>query len=433
MNARNKCVSLGTCPNGTRPLERIPDKERYENQLASEMPNPLAGREFRCIFAERNIVPEIDTSALDVGGDSSGVTNIIQNFINKASLPSSIVEETLLEQLNQIFFPDAKFTDIVCQQLEDGKWEIYLEEQHKGRIPLSQSGSGIKTVMIITVHLLLVPEVLGKQLNKFIFGCEELENNLHPALLRRLLSYLFNCAKSDGTLFFLTTHSNIAIDVFSRNEDAQIIHVTHDGEKAGCQTVRTYVDNCGVLDDLDVRASDLLQSNCIIWIEGPSDRIYITRWIELFTGGELIEGFHYQCVFYGGRLLAHLSSDNPSEVSGGIALLRVNRNCCVIMDSDKRAAQTRINNTKRRIESEINKIGGFSWITKGREIENYIAASAISSHFGIEAGQVGQYEEFASYLDDLQPEAGRFFLRQKPLFAEKVVPHLTSESGLAVL
>ncbi|MBK8809850.1 MAG: hypothetical protein IPN69_03860 [Acidobacteria bacterium] len=197
--------------------------------------------------------------------------------------------------------------------------------------------------------------------------------------------------------------------------------------------MKTYVENNGVLDDLDVRASDILQANCVLWVEGPSDRIYVRRWIELWSGGNLVEGVHYQCAVYGGRLLSHLSSKAPTEVEDGIALLRVNRNCIIIMDSDKRAPQTRINSTKRRIESEMNEIGGISWITKGKEIENYLPASAVEAYLGIPIGQVGQYDDFSSHLDAWAPGKGKDFLRRKPLFAEHVVPYLNIENAFSVL
>ena len=32
-----------------------------------------------------------------------------------------------------------------------------------------------------------------------------------------------------------------------------------------------------VLSNLGIRASELLQSNGVIWVEGPSDRVYIKR------------------------------------------------------------------------------------------------------------------------------------------------------------
>jgi len=428
-------VALDDCPNGTRPLDRIREQERmgFASKLAISMPNPFQGKSFQRIHAERNILPEQDQSDLSVSGDGSGATNIIQNFINKATLPSSLVEKTLLEQLNVIFSPDALFQRIVCQQLEDEKWEVYLEEEHKGRISLSQSGSGLKTIIIVLIHIFLVPYVEKKDLSDFVLGCEELENNLHPALLRRLLSYLFQHAIDNDTTFFLTTHSNVAIDQFSRNKQAQIVHVTHDGAKATCRTMHTYIDNSGLLDDLDVRASDLLQANCIIWVEGPSDRIYLNRWVELWSNGKLTEGLHYQSVFYGGRLLAHLHATEDDDNSG-VSLLRANRNCCILIDSDKRTRGSRINRTKNRIVTEVKSIGGLAWVTKGREIENYLPSSAIARYLNRDSvGQVGQYEDFSEYLDALESGAGRKFLRKKPLFAGQLAPYLERDDCSSIL
>jgi len=278
-----------------------------------------------------------------------------------------------------------------------------------------------------------VPHVQKKDLSDFVLGCEELENNLHPALLRRLLSYLFQHAIDDDITFFLTTHSNVAIDQFSRNDQAQIVHVTHDGTKATCRTMHTYIDNSGLLDDLDVRASDLLQANCIIWVEGPSDRIYLNRWVELWSNGKLTEGLHYQCVFYGGRLLAHVHATEDNEHSG-VSLLRANRKCCILIDSDKRAQQSRLNETKRRIVAEVESIGGLAWVTKGKEIENYLPSSAIARYLNqVSVDQVGQYDDFSEYLDALESGAGSKFLRQKPLFAGQLAPHLKRDDCSSIL
>src|ERR1017187_7950097 len=59
-----------------------------------------------------------------------------------------------------------------------------------------------------------------------------------------------------------------------------------------------------VISELGAKPSDLLQANGIIWVEGPSDCIYLNRWLDLFTEGRLQEGRDYQCAFYGGSLLA---------------------------------------------------------------------------------------------------------------------------------
>lgn len=430
-----KFISIVPCADGSSPLDRVKDGQNYLQRLVDLIENPLEGKLFRRISAERDIVPEVDSSRnLKVSGDGKGITNIIQNFINKAELNGDLVKETLLNELNVIVGPDSNFTDIICQQLSSNDWEIYLEEETKGPISLSQSGSGLKTIIVVLAYIHLVPAAENKALSEYIFGFEELENNLHPALQRRLLTYLHDRAIESECIFLLTTHSNVEIDFFSRNSDAQIIHVTHDGEKADCKVTKTYIDNRGVLDDLDVRASDLLQSNGIIWVEGPSDRIYLNRWIELWSDGKLSEGNHYQCVFYGGRLLSHLSSEIPDLVEDSVSILSTNKNCIILIDSDNRNQQDILSKTKMRIVTEVENNGGIAWVTRGKEIENYLPANAIKNWLQIDSvREVHQYENFFDHLNTIQEGCGDRFSRKKPLLAGIICPYLTKDNSTSIL
>ncbi len=268
-------------------------------------------------------------------------------------------------------------------------------------------------------------------LSKWVFAFEELENNLHPALQRRLYEYLRERVRKDGITLFLTTHSPVVIDLFAGDDDAQILHITNDGTEARVKRVFQYDEHCGILDDLDVRASDILQANGIIWVEGPSDRLYMNRWIHLWSNGELQEGLHYQCVFYGGRLLSHLSADDPDEASEreAIEILRVNRNAIVLIDSDRKSADQQINATKRRVVAEIKAIKGLAWVTRGREVEHYLPASAFSAAYGGDRqGPKDIYAELAPYLRGIKPGEGKRFERDKAGFAARMLPHLTRES-----
>lgn len=413
------------------PEDGTPIIQNYFQSLAQNKKSPLNGKVLKRLFAERNIAPEVVRGSGVVDGHGVGATDIIRQFINMASLPRDIVEKDILSDLNFIVSPDSRFIDIVCQHDENNIWEIFLREDRKGQhISLSNTGSGFKSIILVLIFLYLVPFTEKKELKEYVFAFEELENNLHPALLRRLLLYLRDKAVNHGCMIFLTTHSNVAIDLFSRDSNAQIIHVTHDGEKASANTIKTYIENKGVLDDLDVRASDLLQSNGIIWVEGPSDRLYINRWISLWSDGKLQEGAHYQCVFYGGRLLAHLTSEVPDIQSNDwVNILTVNRNAIIIMDSDKRSEDAPINNTKKRICSEIEKIGGLAWITKGREIENYIPSESVSAHYektGV--SQIERFENFAEYLNKIKTGEEKRFSKSKAMYAEKLSKHLTKEN-----
>lgn len=397
--------------------------------LARVKGNPFTNFSFKRLLADRDIIRENEADTLEIQSNGQGVTNAIRAYLNTASLPSSLVEETLTNELNTIFEPDGRVNRILVQQTQGtgSEWELYFEEIEKGRVPLSHTGSGLKTILLVLAFLHLVPHMEGTPLSRYLFGFEELENNLHPALLRRLLLYLRKIAVDKGCHFFLTTHSNVAIDLFASDDRAQILHVTHDRVCATVRHVTTYVENKGVLDDLDVRASDLLQSNGVVWLEGPSDRLYFNRWVELWTDGELREGAHYQCVFYGGRLLAHLSAADPDVDSGEVVkILRVNRNAIMLIDSDKRRPNESLNATKQRIISEVEAFGGMAWVTAGKEVENYIPTQTINSLYRTDtAPSLERYGDFSEFLDSLRNEEGKRFLRNKVLYAEQVCPSIT--------
>ncbi len=402
--------------------------EGYLAKVGSALNISLRDFKTKRIRAERHIVPETDDD-IPVQENGLGATNIIQRFINKSNLPSDLIEKKLLTELNKIFEPDLKIIDIVVQQT-GAFWEIYLEEESKGRIALSRSGSGIQTVLLVLIYLYLIPEIENKSVSKYFYLFEELENNVHPALLRRLFIYLRNFALSNSTYFFITTHSNVVIDAFSRDPDAQILHVKLVGKHATIKKVEAFLERKGVIDDLDIRASDLLQSNGIIWVEGPSDRIYLNHWINLYTNGTLKENIHYQIVFYGGRLLAHLSA-NPDGENQSINILNVNCNCSLLMDSDKNYISAPLNTTKKRMIDEIKSVNGFVWVTKGREVENYIPLEALQKLLELNSlPSVSQFDSVLDYLVKVKKKIGKKYSANKVLFAEVMREFITKDNYL---
>jgi hypothetical protein len=83
-------------------------------------------------------------------------------------------------------------------------------------------------------------------------------------------------------------------------------------------------------------------------------------------------------MFYGGRLLSHLSTKIDAFDEELIALLKINRNSIVVIDRDDFSHDdSKLNDTKNRINSETQE--GNCWITQGREIENYLTAKTINN------------------------------------------------------
>jgi hypothetical protein len=233
------------------------------------------------------------------------------------------------------------------------------------RLPLEHHGTGIHELVIICSTLMLY--------ENHIVCIEEPEIHLHPELLRRFYRFL----ATTNNIYFIATHSNVLLDA---DETSVVYHVSHDGLSSKITRSYTNDNTRGILRDLGYRASDLLQTNGIIWVEGPSDRIYINKWLALYGCTTLIEGVDYSIMFYGGACLANLSASDCIPSEDFIELLRINSNAIVVIDRDGESADSVLKEYKRRIQSEIGEDN--CWITQGREIENYLTPNLLNRYLG---------------------------------------------------
>lgn len=399
------------------------------NPACSEFSNRKRYYKFRKITAERNIYPEPEGKE-KLYSDGEGASNLIATFLNDSLHDESIIEDTFLNALNRIMQPESEFVSIRVQQVTYNNqrlWEVFLQEKGFQRVPLSKSGSGLKTIVLVLLNLLVIPHVNEYKGMKLVYGFEELENNLHPALQRRLFEYIYNYAIANDIIVFLTTHSHIAINAFFDKDNASIYHVIKENGLAEIKRIESYIDKTEILDDLDVKASDILQSNGIIWVEGPSDRIYIKRWLELFTPNEYEEGKHYQFLYYGGRLLSQYSAKEETDL---INIITTNRNAAIVIDSDKRYRSDQINDTKKRIVNEFDHLGMFQWVTKGKEIENYLPREAVESMLGTSLpSSCDQYQLFPDFISPYY----KGFSSKKVPFANKIKGHISLENSADIL
>ena len=198
---------------------------------------------------------------------------------------------------------------------------------------------------------------------------EEPEIHLPSLFQRKLLSYLH---AETTNQYLIATHSAHMLDA----DLGSIFHVTLGADGSAIHRTTSPKELAAICADLGYRPSDLVQANAIIWVEGPSNQIYLKHWLNTHAP-ELVEGTNYSIMFYGGRLLNHLTPDDP-DVEEFISLRRLNRHIAVLINSDKRSPRSGINSTS---DDGFDTGPGFAWVTKGYTIENYVPAAVLGGRF----------------------------------------------------
>lgn len=222
---------------------------------------------------------------------------------------------------------------------------------------------------------------------------EEPEIHLHPTLQRVLMQAITRIATERGLQIFITTHSAALIDF--AHSPAPVGLFEADGWR-----LRPLSEPAAAVQRLGGRPSDLCLANGLVWIEGPSDRLYLLHWLKLWcehTGQPMpAENIAFAFSMYGGALLRHYSAGTDDTL---IRVFDINPHAFLLMDRDLdflpgpylQAKAKDPASTKARILKEIRdqESGSrVSWVTDGYTIESYLPDEFREKHFGMQEGRL---------------------------------------------
>ncbi len=262
--------------------------------------------------------------------------------------------------------------DQVGISIPEGKETIYVNIDGNEQ-PISNLGSGIEQLIIIGIGSFMLPGHLVL--------IDEPEIHFHPRTQKRMMQFLNENADSK---FVVATHSAAILD----SVDADIVQIYQQDHKCIGKVIQGTKDRYDAVRNLGHSPSELVLANFVIWVEGPSDRIYINHFISKLDPS-LVEGVDYAIIFYGGSVLANHEFDESDKDL--VEALSIARNFAVYMDSDRHTKTDELKARVIRISAEVVRNDGIAWVSDCREIENYIPQTVLDNLTEFGCNKVSQF------------------------------------------
>lgn len=281
------------------------------------------------------------------------------------------------EKLSQYFFDNETITLIPKHDQDVVNIKIGSDKQ----FPISELGDGLQQVIILTY------EAFIKKDETHAFFIEEPELHMHAGMVRQLMNFYLN---ETNHYYFFTTHSNHLLDMADESDQVIIQKFVKQPKENPKDGFDFKIYRCDrdrdLLASLGVKPSSVYLANCTIWVEGITDRLYITKYMEKYlvelknSDEELYKkyrrfmpNYHYTFVEYAGSNLVHwdFSDEFTDHLNDqGMNALLTTSSVLLIADGD-------IQGKGNRVEQLTESLGKQFYLLPCKETENTLPANII--------------------------------------------------------
>ncbi|WP_180035167.1 MULTISPECIES: AAA family ATPase [unclassified Acinetobacter] len=288
------------------------------------------------------------------------------------------------EKLSQYFF-DNETVSLIPKHDQD---VVNIKIGNDQQFPISQLGDGLQQAIILTYEAYIKSKDKEGKPETHAFFIEEPELHMHAGMVRQLMNFYLN---ETPHYYFFTTHSNHLLDMADESDQVMIQKFVKQPKEEDPTKFDFKIYRCDrdrdLLASLGVRPSSVYLANCTIWVEGITDRLYITKYMEKYLAElesadmelykkyrRFMPNYHYTFVEYAGSNLIHwsFSDDYTDQLEDkGLSAKAVASEMLLIADGDIQSKADRV----QVLKSELKK--GNYLILECKETENTLPKDSI--------------------------------------------------------
>ncbi|WP_180064201.1 AAA family ATPase [Acinetobacter sp. YH16042] len=269
------------------------------------------------------------------------------------------------EKLSQYFF-DNETVSLIPKHDQD---VVNIKIGKDKQFPISQLGDGLQQAIILTYEAYIKSKDTEGNPETHAFFIEEPELHMHAGMVRQLMNFYLN---ETPHYYFFTTHSNHLLDMADESDQVMIQKFVKEPKKEDPTKFDFKIYRCDrdrdLLASLGVRPSSVYLANCTIWVEGITDRLYITKYMEKYLAElensdenlyknyrRFMPNYHYTFVEYAGSNLVHwcFSDDYADQLEDkGLSAKAVASEMLLIADGDIQGKADRVQVLKSELKKE---------------------------------------------------------------------------------